>query len=1137
MRNAGVALWVCFLVAACRVDVEPEAHAQIECDADGECPSGWSCDERSRRCLSAESPRPRCGDGIVDADEQCDCGDAADLTRSDCLGVNSDSLPDRCRTDCTNARCGDGGLDGAEECDDGNQNGADGCSALCVREVCGNLVLDPGEACDDGDVESGDGCSGDCRSDETCGNGYADFSGLVEEGCDCGTDPLALPPGCAGINGHDASGCTTACQTVFCGNEVVNEDEACDDGNRTPHDGCSPDCRSKEICGNQVVDAHKGEICDAGELNAEVPDAPCRIDCQPRRCGDGIIDPALEEVCDGATLGGATCASLGFYSGDLACSAACTYDLSTCSGRCGDGVKNGGEECDAFDFGDTSCATQTSPGGGTYYTGALQCTAGCTLVDPSTTCTGFCGDHTRNGVEACDNGDHGGLGCTNVPSPRGQPYFYYGGSLACSAECDGFDSSGCTGYCGDAVANGLETCDTADFDGRTCLTFGFYTGTLTCNADCASIDTINCDLECGDGQVNGPELCDTFAPLGKSCISYGYDIGLLGCSAELCVPDFAGCDVFGWREGPARPQGSQLLRGVWLGPSGTLFVLENNALAVRLPNGSWSVYRTDPSIAVARPFMDMWPLSETDIYLAGTAGGDIGWVYHFNGAGLTQVGADIPARIATLGGTGGDDLFAAGQPVEPNAAVYHFGGSSWTAVPRPPGAPSYAEIRDLLPQGEGDVIAVGAPATLWTCTPTACAFLSPSPPAPAVAWRGVTRLGDGSIAVLGTDGTVGFGVGPNWYWHSDITTTELTAGWGEASDSFLAVGASGGAYFFNGATWQALSTGVSADLKAAFARERDQIYAVGDRVLVFDGVAWDEELAELDELLPSPGNETAGWDCAGMVGFGPSEIFASYGDDGRYFRFNGQTWSDVAPAFPGQIISLSGFSRSDLVFGGGYWVARHDSDVAAGAPTVYSLHPDTGVLAPIGVDGPFYGVSVVPPSTIFAGSNQYGLFMYDGADWSRLEATVRYDDVWAASATAVFGVGSDGALVVWDGDQATVEVSLTSLQAVHGTDERDVFAVGSSGAIFHYDGDGWVPMESPTNKDLYAVRALAPDDVFAAGQSGTILHYNGEAWRLVRSPTARRITAIQHDGGDYVYFAATDGFIARLLYSGSLTRP
>jgi hypothetical protein len=51
-------------------------------------------------------------------------------------------------------------------------------------------------------------------------------------------------------------------------------------------------------------------------------------DCNPV-CGNGLLESG--EECDGADLGGATCESLGFSGGSLACSASCEQDTSGCT--------------------------------------------------------------------------------------------------------------------------------------------------------------------------------------------------------------------------------------------------------------------------------------------------------------------------------------------------------------------------------------------------------------------------------------------------------------------------------------------------------------------------------------------------------------------------------------------------------------------------------------------------------------------------------------------------------------------------------------------------------------------------------------------------------------------------------------
>jgi len=46
-------------------------------------------------------------------------------------------------------------------------------------------------------------------------------------------------------------------------------------------------------------------------------------------CGDGVI--SVDEQCDGANLGGASCVSQGFTAGTLSCTTACTFNTSSCT--------------------------------------------------------------------------------------------------------------------------------------------------------------------------------------------------------------------------------------------------------------------------------------------------------------------------------------------------------------------------------------------------------------------------------------------------------------------------------------------------------------------------------------------------------------------------------------------------------------------------------------------------------------------------------------------------------------------------------------------------------------------------------------------------------------------------------------
>ncbi len=193
-------------------------------------------------------PPPSCGDGDVDAGEQCDDGNP----------MNGDG----CTAGCTHEpapSCGDGHLDAGEHCDDGNTTAGDGCSATCTVEpapppapCCGDGHVDAGEQCDDGNTTAGDGCSATCTVEllpppaPCCGDGHVDAG----ETCDDG-------------NTTAGDGCSATCTIEpYCGDGHVDAGETCDGGNTTAGDGCSATCTIEPYCGDGHLDA--GEVCDDG---------------------------------------------------------------------------------------------------------------------------------------------------------------------------------------------------------------------------------------------------------------------------------------------------------------------------------------------------------------------------------------------------------------------------------------------------------------------------------------------------------------------------------------------------------------------------------------------------------------------------------------------------------------------------------------------------------------------------------------------------------------------------------------------------------------------------------------------------------------------------------------------------------
>lgn len=158
----------------------------------------------------------------------CGCG----VSEEDSDGDGSPDCADGCPFDADKAAAGQCGCGQREapacDCPAGHLLIDDECVARC-----GDGITAPGEQCDDGNASNNDACTNDCQL-AVCGDGFVWHEGGGGETCD-------------DANGDANDGCA-ACQTVTCGNGIVEPDqgEYCDDGGTQDGDGCSSDCQGEQ---------------------------------------------------------------------------------------------------------------------------------------------------------------------------------------------------------------------------------------------------------------------------------------------------------------------------------------------------------------------------------------------------------------------------------------------------------------------------------------------------------------------------------------------------------------------------------------------------------------------------------------------------------------------------------------------------------------------------------------------------------------------------------------------------------------------------------------------------------------------------------------------------------------------------
>lgn len=237
-------------------------------------------------------------------------------------------------------------------------------------------------------------------------------------------------------------------------------------------------------------------------------------------------------------------------------------------------------------------------------------------------------------------------------------------------------------------------------------------------------------------------------------------------------------------------------------------------------------------------------------------------------------------------------------------------------------------------------------------------------------------------------------------------------------------------------------------------------------------------------------------------------------------------------------------------------------------------------LAPGGVDGDLYDVSVVSPDVIVAvgasglvyrsdnGGDSWrlqlvnskvdlhGVHMFNASEglavaeggyifrtenrgrlWHPVESgtTETLNDVWFVDDREGWAVGQGGTILhttdggrTWSAQHAGVT---HGLKAVSFADARHGWIVGAGGIILHTEDGGatWTRQDGHTVDELRGVLALSPEEAWVVGRGSTIRHTTdgGATWEVLDFPTRVILYDVVQAPDGYIWVAANGGHIYR----------
>lgn len=287
----------------------------------------------------------------------------------------------------------------------------------------------------------------------------------------------------------------------------------------------------------------------------------------------------------------------------------------------------------------------------------------------------------------------------------------------------------------------------------------------------------------------------------------------------------------------------------------------------------------------------------------------------------------------------------------------------------------------------------------------------------------------------------------------------------------------------------AVDTVARPDFSAVWGRDDDDIFAVGDRTVIYhyDGTGWQPMASDLQGQGPL--KDVGGTDVGQVFAVGRVPWILSY---------DGQAWNTTP--VDTRLASVWAASPTDaFAVGGLETVLRYDGS---------GWHP-----VPLESEGWLTTVWGSSPSDVFIGDEDGEIIHYDGTDWSATSAGTDYaiEMIWGSGPDDVYA-GTRYNVYRYDGERWTSRIDWTGARRAAGSSASDIWLV-SDDAFLHYDGSHWYSNQwsvlfRDTTVRLADVWVSPSGTEYAVGEDGAVARHIDGKWVLERQGTAPdRITA------------------------------